>query len=699
MERLSLEPFNITKAVDFSDSEIDQTWVDLSSNPAEGFAQLTKLTSPMPMLLEGGKGSGRTHLLRYFSYPLQKLRAGSNIIEAIQESGYLGIFLRCEGLNAGRFMGKRLTSEKWNSIFHYYMDLRLGYLTLSTLQDALTGRKDFQQIEAIFCSKVLELFTTNIRLDLVDLSSLCNFFKSQIKDVDQKVNNVALKREEPQINILANRGDLVFGIPQLICQEFGPFKNVRFLYLIDEFENLTIDQQQYINTLVREKRDPVSIKYGGRSYGIKTYMTLSADEYNRDGSEFDRVCLDDKLRNDPRYDSFARAMIARRLVVYGLLTEEFLKKKKVNLIANKSNKIRNILNEYFEIPETGKYFSELTKFINDNYGAVDRPYFRTLYSKLIQIFGKNQSSERDISRIISFLSCKEYPLIEKVNILLFYQEWSRGTDSLVNSAKAIGTDCQSYLRKKYRGPHDHVLSHFTGDLLAQIFRDAKQTQPYFGVDTFIEMSAGRPRNLIMILKHVHEIAVFNGEKPFQIGEKISVNSQTEGIRQASNWFFEDARTIGSNTNQIQEAIERLSTLLRKLRFSDKPVESALSTFTFTETTLTTLAKQTIEHAHQSGLIFRVISGHSGRSSSRKLAKYQISPMLGPRFNLPMSRRGVIELSDIEVNAIFGGVDKADFERIIGVRIRKSTAPFNQNKFSDEPGNESSGQVKLPGFES
>src|SRR4051812_8895501 len=114
-------PFNITKAVDFTDQQINDFWVDIPSGA--GFASMAKPTSPMPMQIIGGKGSGKTHLMRFFSYPLQKIRHTRDILGGIQKDGYLGIYLRCGGLNSARFKEKGQTDEVWESVFSYYMEL------------------------------------------------------------------------------------------------------------------------------------------------------------------------------------------------------------------------------------------------------------------------------------------------------------------------------------------------------------------------------------------------------------------------------------------------------------------------------------------------------------------------------------------------------------------------------------------------
>jgi len=59
-------PFNITKAMDLSDEQIDRFWVDLPG----GHAEIGNPASPMPMLISGGKGSGKTHLMRHYSFAL-----------------------------------------------------------------------------------------------------------------------------------------------------------------------------------------------------------------------------------------------------------------------------------------------------------------------------------------------------------------------------------------------------------------------------------------------------------------------------------------------------------------------------------------------------------------------------------------------------------------------------------------------------
>ncbi len=117
MTRRTINPFNVTKATDFSDPQIHELWVELSAQAR--FAELAKPTSPMPMFILGGKGSGKTHLMRHFSWPIQKLRHKSDGFAAVTQDGYIGVYCWTGDLHAGRFEGKQQPPQVWNDVFAY----------------------------------------------------------------------------------------------------------------------------------------------------------------------------------------------------------------------------------------------------------------------------------------------------------------------------------------------------------------------------------------------------------------------------------------------------------------------------------------------------------------------------------------------------------------------------------------------------
>lgn len=667
-------PFNITKAVDFSDQQINDYWVDM---PNGGFKEMAKPLSPMPMIILGGKGSGKTHLMRYFSYPLQKIRFYPNIIKGIVQEGCIGIYFRCSGLNSYRFKGKGQDDETWKTVFTHYMDLWIAQLVLSTTHNVFQNRAEFNESGQVICNDIISLFDRKDFPLPKSLNDMIHCLHEMQRQIDDAVNNCSITGKL-EVSIRAKPASLVFGIPGIMVKRLPVLNNILFLYLIDEFENLTDEQQKYFNTLIREKKAPTSIKVGARLYGIHTYGTYSADEEIKEGSEYERLPLDELLREKTKeYKTFVKRLCARRLTKAGYFPE----------VLDNLDSIAESLSSFFEVPEKGRFASKETSIIVEKYGNRERPYLKFLRSKLKE--GLNRkiasgiSNESDITVIINNLAVPEYPLLEKTNIFLLYQDWFSNIN-LIKSSQKISEQCKRYIQNpSEEGRYNQVFSHFQGDLMAQLLRDCNRKQRYLGLDTFIEMSCGLPRNLLIILKNIFRWSSFNGETPFR-NMRISINSQQKGVIEASDWFYKDARKTGVDGRIIRDSIDRLARLFRDIRFSDKPSECSLSTFSIDVSQVSEKARYVLEEAENWSLLINITGGQRDRNTKRVDEKYQINRMLAPRWNLPISRRGALALNPEEANAIFDPDCSQLFETIRKKRIGRMMAPYFGKSDSKTP---------------
>ena len=645
--RQIVNPFAITKAVDLNDEQIERLWVRTSRGDDSGTLQeLNNPISPMPAFILGAKGSGKTHLMRHQAYELQKLRfkkAGKSSREGISDDGYIGLYVRCSGLQSSRFAGKRQSYELWQELFSYYFELWLAQHVLYVVIDLELGQAEGD--ENLLVDELLGLFDQPPIIPQNTVVDLVQSLSKVQKQLDFEINNCLLSGTL-NVQITATCGKLIFGIPQILTQRYAFFRGVLFSYYIDEFENLTRSQQVHVNTLVRENEQPTTFRIGSRTYGVRTQMTNSGGEENLADSEYQKIHLDYEFRaHKSAYSKFSRALISKRLV-----TESG---------PSRDQDAVEFLDQHFEHFDktwSGENWFKHLKPLREKTGK-DRPHFVRLH-QVLRAF-KQESAFDDAVRM---LRVDRHPLIEKLNILLLYQDLAKRQD-VTESISDISERSKRFLARDDtpQSSYGRSLQHYSDDLAAQLLRENRSKQIYSGVNTFIQMSAGIPRALLTLLRSTFEWAVFHDENPFE-GGTITLESQRRGVIEASNWYFNNMRKAGEEGVAIQGAVDRLSNIFRINRFGDKPIEVALTTFSVSEQDMSEEARAVLRLAEARSFLNRIHSGQRERNSKRITSKYQLSPMLAPRSDLGISRRGAVSLHPDEANAVFESNLNAEYKQ-------------------------------------
>ncbi|WP_281227588.1 hypothetical protein [Flavobacterium aquiphilum] len=645
-----MNPFNITKAVDYSDEELDKFWVDFPMDA--GFSGIIKPTSDMPMIILGSKGSGKTHIMKHFSFTAQSLRWKEDIINGLKKDGYLGIYLRCSGLNGFKFKDKGSnTTEDWQKIFSYYLELWLSQLLLKNIIKILEDRKLVIANEHIIALEILNLLdTTEVSQNVKSFAHLVKYFNDLQKNIDYAINNKAFTKRSvsESVEILASPGSLIFGIPEILSNEVVDFKNVKFLYLLDEYENFTDDQQKYFNTLIRERKNPACFKIGARRYGMRTYETLSAGEEIKAGSEFEVFDLDNIFReNKIGYKKFINDICLKRLLLSGIKIDE------------------NQISDFFESFSVDDFLKKMQ--------TGQKGHFQYLGKKL------NVFKYKAIrARVLENLKFNENILLERINIMLFYREWKKGVDLLVASEN-IAIACSKYWLHKVENEHYRVVQKFKYDILDALAREnGEKIRTTVGFDNIIKISNGIPRHVLIIMKHIfkwneyYELASFKSTK-----SKISSQSQLNAIRDTAKWFIEDARIPGDHGSKAKDSIDRLCDYLRELRFSDIPPECSISTFSIKSKFIPAEISKIIDFLEQYSYIIEVGERRDKNTHSR-YSTYQINGLLAVEWELSISRRGIVDLNSKEMKSIFFPDSENEFRAMLYSEKNKYNAPFTEN---------------------
>ena len=642
-------PFDITKAVDFTDEQIVQYWVDISGK--DGFKNLLKPTSVMPMIILGSKGSGKTHLMRYFSYELQKIKYKEDLKKGFEDDKFIGVYVRCSSFNSERFSDKGQTPEVWRSIYAYYWELWLTQISLNIIIDLQKSGVIEIANEEKFVENIIGLLNKKQENIPNNLVSLVAFFSRLQKAVDYEVENCIFNDKKLHIDILISPSTITYQLPQLIKEHVPFFKDKIFLYLIDELENISENQQRLIQTLIREKNTACTFRLGARLYGIKTYQTLGGGEENKEGSEFEEVVLDDFLRENDNYNEFVRKICEHRLSLNGICFSPL-------------ERIDNFIESFN--PE------DFVNKIKTKKELQSKSYFYRLKDKL----KKQKMSEEDIDNIISNLS-SDNVVVERTSVLLFYRDW-KVNKNLIQSSNEIKNSTLEYLKNPTSKDNQHrkVLEKYKRDVIDMLARETREDVPYYGFEEFIKMSSGTPRNLLNILKHAYKWTYFNKAKEAFRDTVIDFEAQTKGIKDTIDWFFEDNRTPVRQDGKPFECVERIGKFLRELKYSDTPPECSINIFCLNIEDLSRDARDIFNFLEQYSYIIKT-EDRRGKNSNDKYRTYYINGIIAPYWELSLNKRGVVRLSREEAESIFNLNMLSEFEKILINKKQKYNTPFSQ----------------------
>lgn len=639
-------PFNITKAVDYTDEELFNYWVDL---PDIGFKDVIKPTSEVPMIILGSKGSGKTHIMKHFSYTMQSFRHSADVIGGIQNDGYIGTYLRCSGLNGYRFKGRGESNQTWETFFSYYLELWLGQLLLNNIIKCMK-LSQIEIIEEKIVNQILELFDVNLdNKDIQTIQDLKSFLNTSQKEVDFAINNRALTKRSisESVKVLVTPGKLIFGIPRIFEKSVKEFQSLKFLYLLDEYENFTDSQQKYFNTLIRERENPVCFKIGSRRYGLRTLKTLSAGEEIKRGSEYEEFDIDQIFRKNPsNYRQFIKDICIKRL-----------ENAHINF-----NTIQ--FEKHFEKQNLNQLFHDI-----DSRG-------RLHLKKLISILD-NSKFKKDRKEIVRNIAFKKDILLERTNIMLLYRYWKRG-DNLLDASLEIKKSClQIFAGEETRNQHSVVLRKYKNDLIDSLYREnGLKLKSYTGFSNLIRISNGNPRHFLLIMKHIYRWSEFLGEKIFGKNGIISSKCQLFALKDTVDWFIENAKVPEDDSNEVFESIERLCDWLRELRYSDVPPECSISTFSINSKVLPSRVSKILDHLDKYSYITKINTGRRDKNFNNRNHTYQINGLLAFEWELSLARRGVVSISNDESIAIFLPDQDSKYKELKNLKLVKYNAPFH-----------------------
>lgn len=266
-----------------------------------------KLQSKEPYVLQGGRGSGKTTILRGLSYKGQYALKGGQI-EEFDKNKFIGIYHRVNTNHVRALEGENLTDQEWQKMYAHYFNL----ITCREIVSFLQWHKELSSEDEILPEQACRLISISLCLSnkaqdinqLYDEIELALYtFQASVNSIDDGLPKGLSMQAEP-IDLMTER---VLRLKQ--------FKGKLFFLLIDEYENLNDNQQIVMNTLLKHASGNYTFKIGVRQMGWRIHYTQNDHEPLKEPEDYFLHDIEaDFYENEQMFFNFASDVCRQRLI-------------------------------------------------------------------------------------------------------------------------------------------------------------------------------------------------------------------------------------------------------------------------------------------------------------------------------------------------------------------------------------------------
>lgn len=268
----------------------------------------SSLKGNSPCVLQGGRGTGKTTVLRGLSYQGQYELLGEQI-DKFDESPFIGIYFRANTNHVRAFMGKGVSDEQWGLIFEHYFNLVICWEILHFLVWHKEKKQEDEVLSIRSCQMIASSLNINQKFD--SFSDFVNILEESMISFQAEINNVA----DGNLPKLSMAGVPIQTTTDLTIQ-LKQFSGKIFFLLLDEYENFTDSQQRSMNTLLKHVPDSYTIKIGVREMGWRVKCTRNEFESVNDPADYSLINIDEIFNSNEtsnRFTEFARNVCQLRI--------------------------------------------------------------------------------------------------------------------------------------------------------------------------------------------------------------------------------------------------------------------------------------------------------------------------------------------------------------------------------------------------
>lgn len=253
-----------------------------------------ELETDRPCVLVGGRGTGKTTVLRCLSYE-GRLELDKHNYEKLGAWQYVGFYHKVNTNRVTAFSGADVSPDKWRKAFGHYINLLLcgRVVEFLALIESKVGGVNLPEES---CVAVAESLCVDVAENVPELLNAIQRGRRQFETYLNDLDDASLPRLSLQGQPIDELCESVRKLPF--------FHHKALFFIIDEFENLLDYQQEIINTLIKHSGTHYTFKIGVRELGWRRRATLNPAEQLRSPADYELIDIGRKLAG-AKFEQFA----------------------------------------------------------------------------------------------------------------------------------------------------------------------------------------------------------------------------------------------------------------------------------------------------------------------------------------------------------------------------------------------------------
>jgi hypothetical protein len=596
------------------------------------YHRLDVYNATKPRLIIGGRGCGKTMLLRYWSHQSMFSSKRKDLSE--NDLRQVGLYWRADTQFASAMIERNVSLDIWEAAFTHMSALIIGMEVLSSLYSIAENNPSLipaDKLESINLRR-LSAFESTLPATIEDLRDSLQMrlwrFESWVSDVR--------KCEEP--SFLPGQ-KFILALIEEIQKQIPALKGTVFYVYVDEYENLCTYQQKIINTWLKHSEPPLIFNLAMKRNAFETLKTTGPESLS-DIHDFRIHDLEQYFLEESSEVFFAEILFLK-------LTNAGLHLKPIGDID---------LRDPSRLPERKNvaYKKQIIDAVEEIFPDVPH---RSLAA---DVFKDKSLSKKLRERIRAALDQRKSALKMERFFRPSLPEASIITPALLNRKRNSPEDVAEQMDRLERGEEndftgatDWIQNNFIGSLL-QLYEPYDRACPFYaGFNTFLKLSRGNIRHFLELCHKSIERAFPDGDYE---GQAIVPTEQAEAARQASTDFLGEVRSFGKYGNRLHFFVLGLGSLFALAHLRPALSESEQSHFSIVRGAeeLTDDDQDFIREATKWSVLFEEEATKLKQNYQPETMEYVLNPIYAPYFHISYRKKRKLELKSEDVIRLIRG---------------------------------------------